>query len=412
MGSLLSHLQCSRCGAEHPAGRLQNRCSCGGTLFARYALPGTHTEPDGRDGSATWAAIEARPTGLWRYRELLPVAGEPVSLGEPETPLLPLPRLSELWGADVYIKDDSGFAGASFKARGACVALTRAVELGVDAVVLPSAGNAGGAWAAYGARAGIDVTVTMAQSAPEVNKTEVIVAGARLELVDGTIADAGHRAAEIAAATGAFHAATFAEPYRLEGKKTCWLEVFEQLGRLSAGPGTFEAGHPAFVLPGTIVLPVGGGLAAIAVAKATEEVKAAGWAEGGGPVVVGVQAADCAPVARAFEAGATEVEPWAERPTTIAWGLRVPAPAEGALVLESVRRSGGSMLAAGENDMARAGRLMASKEGVWACPEGAATVWAAGRLAASGSLRSPVVLYNTASGAKYASAFAGLDLVG
>lgn len=395
---MLSHLECARCSTRYPA-ELRNRCACGGTLLVRY------------DTSIGLAEALARPPGLWRFRELLPVEGVPVSLGEPETPLLFASRLSERFGVEVFIKDDSPLPGGTFKARGAAVGLSRAVELGVKHIVMPSAGNAGGAWAVYAARAGIDITVTMARTAPVVNQKEVTLTGGRLELVDGTIADAGVRAKEIAVETGAFLASTFNEPYRIEGKKTAWLETFLQLG-----------GDSTMRLPATIVLPVGGGVAAVAAAKAAEEVTALGWctSEGArdlsvnlsdksavpgkaprGPRLVGVQSEDCAPIVRAFERGDKEVAAWEGQPSTIAAGLRVPAPSEGDLVLDRVRASGGTMVAVPDADIVSAVYDLASSEGLLACPEGAATVPAAAQLARAGDLEGPVVLYNTGSGTKY-----------
>jgi threonine synthase len=382
--SALSHLECARCGRTHDAGRLQQRCPCGGALLARYA-----------GGPVELAALRRRPPGLWRYRELLPVQGSPPSLGEPETALVALPRVSERWGCEVYLKDDAPLAGGTFKARGAAVALARARELGAGAVVVPSAGNAGGAWSLYGARAGVPITVTMARSAPLANQTEVRLAGAELVLVDGTLADAGRRAEELASERGAFLAATFSEPYRLEGKKTCWLEVFDRLG-----------GAAGMRLPKTIVVPVGGGMAAVAAAKAAAEVTALGWCDGAPPVLVGVQAAGCAPVARAFAAGAGDVEEWGSEPATIAAGLRVPRPPEGPLLLESVRASGGRMIAVADDDIVAAVADLASTEGVYACPEGAAALAAADGLGRAGELEGPVVVYNTGSGAKYAGELA------
>jgi len=330
---------------------------------------------------------------MWRYRELLPVQQEPVSLGEPETPLLFLPRVSERLGVETYLKDDGPLPGGTFKARGAAVGLSRAVELGTDHVVMPTAGNAGGTWALYAARAGIEITVTMARSAPAANRAEVVVAGGHLELVDGTIADAGRRAAEIARDAGAFYAATFSEPYRLEGKKTCWFELFDRFGSDSK-----------MRLPRTIVLPVGGGVAAVAAAKAAEEVVALGWADERSPKLIGVQPERCAPIVRAFEQGEEQVAPWEDETATIAAGLRVPAPAEGAMVLETIRSSGGSMLAVDEATIRDAIGRLASLEGVFACPEGAATLAAAERLAQRDGMEGPVVLYNTGAGAKYATA--------
>lgn len=316
--------------------------------------------------------------------------GESVSLGEPETALLFAHRLSERWGTEVWIKDEGTLPGGTFKARGACIGLSRARELGVKRIVMPTAGNAGGTWSLYAARAGMEITVVMAESAPAANQTEVRTAGGGLVLVDGSIADAGERAKEIAAETGAFLATTFSEPYRIEGKKAAWLEVFDVLGD-----------DDSMAFPATIVLPVGGGVAAWAAAKAAEEVAALGWAQGRAPKLVGTQAANCAPIVKAFDEGVTDVKPWDRDPMTIAAGLRVPAPAEGTLVLEQIRNSGGSLVAVEEQEIVDAVTDLASTEGVFACPEGATTVAAAEKLARGGELEGPVVLYNTGSGAKY-----------
>lgn len=347
--------------------------------------------------------MRARAPGLWRYRELLPVQGEGVSLGEPATPLLPLPRLSERWGVQTYMKDDGPLPGGTFKARGAAVGLSRAVELWATRLVMPSAGNAGGTWALYAARAGVEITVTMAATAPDFNQAEVRAAGGELVLIDGTIADAARTAVEISKETDAFLSATFWEPYRLEGKKSAWFELFDDLGAASRRGG-------AMAFPGTIVLPVGGGVAAIAASKAASEVRDAGWASGESPRLVGVQAARCAPIARAFERGEESVEHWTDDPMTIAAGLRVPAPSEGRLVLQTVRASKGSMAAATEEEIVAAVRLLASQEGIFACPEGATTVAAMERLAATDRLSEPVVLYNTGAGSKYAAALANANL--
>ena len=391
MTSRLSHLECSRCGLTYEAERLMQRCSCGGALLARYDL-------DGLD----FDAVGKRPPGTWRYRELLPVQGDPVSLGEPETPLVFASRLSERWGVETYVKDDSFLPGGTFKARGASVGLSRALELGADKIVMPSAGNAGGAWSLYAARAGIHITVTMARSAPRANQSEVLAAGGELVLVEGSLAEAGRRAADLAQETGAFLAATFSEPYRLEGKKSCWLEVYEQLAR--------GQGSRPMVLPRTIVVPVGGGVAALAAAKGAEEVRATGWATGEQPVLVGVQPENCAPIAEAFERGDDEVATWTGASHTIAAGLRVPAPREGPLVLAEVRRSGGLMTTVSEDELVAGVRDLAAHEGIFACPEGASTVVAAERLARAGGLEGPVVLYNTGTGAKYADALAEAGL--
>ena len=337
--------------------------------------------------------VRGRPAGMWRYEELLPLSSEPVSLGEAQTPLVFLQRLSERWGVEAWLKDDGILPSGTFKARGAAVAVSRARELGASTIVMPTAGNAGAAWALYAARAGLALTVVMSRTAPGSQQAEVTVAGAELELVDGSIADAGERAKQVAADTGAFFAGTLSEPYRLEGKKTAWLELFDQCGN----DGLMR-------IPRTLVIPVGGGVAALAAAKAAEEVSALGWTSDQTPVLVGVQAEDCAPIVRAFEEGRDDVPAWEPLPKTIAAGLRVPAPAEGDLVLQRVRASGGSMLAVADRDLRLSVAHLAATEGIFVCPEGAATVAAADRLARKGELEGPVVLYNTGSGIKYIDA--------
>ncbi|MDQ3876967.1 MAG: pyridoxal-phosphate dependent enzyme, partial [Actinomycetota bacterium] len=220
--------------------------------------------------------------------------------------------------------------------------------------------------------------------------------GATLELVDGSIADAGRRAADIASETGAFLAATFNEPYRLEGKKTAWFEVFDALGQ----------GEDVMRLPAVIVLPVGGGVAAVAAMKAAEEARALGWTTDPLPRLVGVQAAGASPIADAFSSGAEEVVPIDGEPDTIAAGLRVPAPAEGTLVLRTVRESGGAMVVVDDDEIRRAIGSLASSEGIYACPEGAATVAAAEEIKETFEMGESVVLYNTGAGAKYAAVLA------
>jgi threonine synthase len=382
--SRLDHLECARCGRAHDPEVLHNRCACGGTLLARYDPAPLPLE-----------RVRSRPPGMWRYRELLPVRGRPVSLGEGATPLLAAPRLSERFGVEVFVKDDGPLPSGTFKARGAAAALSRAVELGADALVMPSAGNAGAAWSLYAARAGVRMTVTMARTAPEANKAEVRLAGAELVEVDGTIADAAAKAREISAETGAYLAATFAEPYRVEGKKTAWLECFDQLGDGSS-----------MRLPGTVVTSVGGGAAAVACAKAAEEVRALGWTEDPPPVVSGVQSGRCAPIVRAFEAGAGAAEPWEGELDTIAAGLRVPAPSEADLVLRVVRGSGGAMTAVSEDAIRASVTDLAATEGILVCPEGATTLAGLPALAQTGELRGPVVLYNTGAAGKYLGALA------
>lgn len=383
--SRLTHLECALCGRAYDASVVQNRCDCGGTLLVRYDL----TQP------IELAEVRRRPAGMWRYRDLLPNRDDPVTLQEAQTPLLFAPSLSQRFGLEIFVKDESQLPGGTFKARGASVGLSRARELGIKEVVMPSAGNAGGAWSLYAARAGLSLTVTMARTAPQMNQVEVQSAGATLELVDGSIADAARRARAIAADSGAFMAATFNEPYRVEGKKTAWLETFDQLGD-----------EASMRMPRTIIAPVGGGVAAIAAAKVAEEIRTLGWTDDPPPRLIGVQPERVAPIVAAFERGDDEVEPWSGDAMTIASGLRVPAPSEGWLVLREVRASGGRVLAASENDIVAGVGTLAASEGIFACPEGAATLVALERLITEEDVEGPVVLYNTGSGAKYAAELA------
>jgi threonine synthase len=359
---------------------LHNRCKCGGTLLARYDTEDISLE-----------AMRARPPGMWRYRELLPVTGDPVTLGEGASPLLFAPRISERLGVETYVKDDSSLPGSTFKARGAAIGVSRAKELGATSLVMPTAGNAGGAWSLYAARAGLPLTVVMAKSAPAANKFEVTTAGAHLVEVEGSITDAATEARRISSDDGAFLVATFAEPYRVEGKKTAFFEAFDAFGD-----------EDSMRLFATVVTPVGGGLAAVAAHKAAAEVLDAGVALGSPPHIVGVQSTGCAPIARAFGAGASSAEPWGE-PDTISAGLRVPNPSEADLVLSVVRSSRGSVVAVSDEDTLGGMRELASSEGIFACPEGAAAVAGAMALADEGRLEGPVLLFNTGAGSKYAA---------
>jgi threonine synthase len=311
-----------------------------------------------------------------------------VTLGEGDAPLLPAPRL----GADLdlprlFIKDESSQPTGSFKARGLCLAVSKALELGLREFVIPTAGNAGGALAAYTARAGLRAHVFMPADAPEVNKAEVRAHGADLRLVDGLISDAGRLAAAEAREHGWFDVSTLKEPYRLEGKKTMGLELAKQFG---------------WDLPDVIVYPTGGGTGLVGMWKAFAELEALGWIGPRRPRMVSVQAAGCAPVVRAFETGAERMAAWPNAATHAA-GLRVPLPFADRLILAALRESGGTALAVSDDEMRTAQRQMAQREGVFAAPEGAATLAAAERLRRAGWLRPDerVVLYNTGSGLKY-----------
>ncbi len=385
MSTYLTHLECAECDASLSAEVEQHRCQCGGILLARYDLQRLARE-------AIRERIEARSwsEGLWRYAELLPVANplDRVSLGEGATPLLPLDWLSEELGAEIWLKDEGLNPTGTFKARGAAVGVSKAKTLGAQTIALPTAGNAGAAWAAYGARAGVRVVVAMPRDAPPATQQEVQLYGARLHLVDGLISDAGAWVSEGVSREGWYDASTFKEPYRLEGKKTLGLEIAEQLGWQS---------------PDVILYPTGGGVGLIGLWKAFEELRALGWIERGTspPRLVAVQSGGCAPVVRAWETGADKTTFW-EGAQTVAAGLRVPGPLSGTLMLRVLQETGGTALAVDDADILNAlGEL--ARNGLWVCPEGAALLPAVRRLRASGWIREGerVVLLNTGTGLLY-----------
>ena len=382
--SALLYLECPECCGWHDPEQLQTICAaCRSPLLARYELELVRS-------SLTPAEVSARPRGLWRWHELLPVR-DPFfrfTLGEGDSPLLPLPRLGALLGVpQLYAKDESGQPTGSFKARGMAVAVSRAVELGVREFVVPTAGNAGGALAAYAARAGVPAHVFMPQDAPEVNQREVRLMGADLRLVDGLINEAGRQSAAAAKEHGWFDVSTLKEPYRLEGKKTMGLELAEQFG---------------WVLPDVILYPTGGGTGLVGMWKAFEELEALGWIDSRRPKMVSVQAAGCAPVVRAFSEGAERMSLW-ENADTHAAGLRVPLPFADRLMLRILRDSGGTAVAVEEDDIRAAQAQWAACEGMFVAPEGAAALAAARQLMQQGWLdpQAPVLLYNTGTGLKY-----------
>jgi threonine synthase len=390
MTSNVTHLECARCGARADARRIQQVCAaCGGPFLVRYDL-------DGVRRAIPRAVLSARQPTMWRYRELLPVESpdDIVTLGESATPLIEAPTLGQQIGLrKLYIKDEGLLPTGTFKARGAAVGVSRARELEVSALALATAGNAGAAWAAYGARAGIGVVVAMPIETPEVIRRETASYGARVFLVDGSIADAGKAVRDAVSAYGWYDASTLREPYRIEGKKTMGLELAEQLG---------------WRVPDVIVYPTGGGVGLIGMWKAFQELAAIGWIEPKLPRFVSVQSSGCAPIVRAFEEGREESEPWAE-PRTIASGLRVPKAFGDFLVLRALRESHGTAIAVDDGEIRETMGLIAADEGVLACPEGAAGVAAAYRLRQRGWLdeHEQVVVFNTGSGLKYGEVLPG-----
>ena len=383
----LTHLECSLCGNKFEAGKPHNLCPCGGPLLVRYDL-----EKARQSWSREW--IATGPSTMWRYAPVLPVSkpGAIVSLGEGMTPLVHAHRLGSAIGAgDLWVKDEGLNPTASFKARGLSCAISMCVELGITKVAIPSAGNAASAMAAYAAAAGIQAHIFMPRDVPQANYIECKAYGARVTLVDGLISDCGRIVAERKDAEGWFDVSTLKEPYRIEGKKTMGYEVAEQL---------------RWELPDVILYPAGGGVGLIGMWKAFDEMEQLGWIAAKRPKMIAVQAAGCAPVVRAFETGAARSEFW-QNASTAASGLRVPKPLGDFLMLDAIRKSGGTAIAVTDEDMLDAGAQLASAEGIFAAPEGAACIAAVRQLLQNGFLKSAerIVVYNTGSGLKYLEAY-------
>ncbi|MDM5127000.1 threonine synthase [Aeromonas salmonicida] len=384
--SYLSHLRCSKTGDIHDADQPQQLSQVGAPLLASYDLEAL---------KKVWhpAALLGRPATLWRYHELLPVRdpAQVVTLGEGLTPLLPLRALGKQVGIpDLWMKDESIIPTGSFKARGAAVGISRARELGVTHFAMPTNGNAGAAWALYGARAGLRSTIVMPQEAPAIPRLETSLAGARLYLVDGLISDAGRQVAQAVVDQSLFDASTLKEPYRIEGKKTMGLEIAEQLG---------------WKLPDVIIYPTGGGVGLIGIYKALRELQELGWVKGDLPRLVAVQASGCAPIVQAWQQGASESSFWPDS-QTLAFGINVPKALGDFLVLDALYRTNGCAIAVDDRAIKAEIRQLASLEGSFVCPEGAAAFAAARQLRESGWIKGgeQVVVLNTGAGIKYPDA--------
>jgi threonine synthase len=365
--SFVSHIECTVCGHRHEPGQLLTVCvKCGQMLAVRYDLEKVARAVSKDD-------LKQRSAGMYRFRELLPLeAGEePVTLGEGGTPLLTLSRLAAHLGLrHLWAKDEGQNPTGSFKARGLGMAVAKARTLGVKGLMIPSAGNAGGAAAVYGARAGIPVAVVVPRETPEAAIAEAMLAGAHVFTVEGSIATAGKLVASVAPRLGWFDLATLKEPYRLEGKKTMGLELGEQFG---------------WETPDLLFYPTGGGTGLVGIWKAFEELGAMGWIKRAQPRFVAVQAEGCAPVVKAWSEKAETTSLW-ENPVTNAPGLRVPGPFAGRQMLKILRDTGGEARAVSEQEIVEAQRLLARTEGIWTAPEAAAALAALVQMKSAGQL--------------------------
>lgn len=382
--SALSGLECSRCGTSYDADVVQGTCSCGSPLLARYDLEKVAATLDRNQ-------LAGREPTLWRYHELLPVRdrGSVITLGEGMTPLLSLPRLGKQLGVPrLLMKDEGLIPTGTFKARGAAVGVSRAAELGVTGVAMPTNGNAGAAWSVYAARAGMHSLIAMPVDAPAITRAECHVAGAELYLVDGLIGDAGKLIAAAVSARGGYQdVSTLKEPYRLEGKKTMGLEIAEQLG---------------WQLPDVILYPTGGGVGLIGIHKALHELLELGWVHGSLPRLVAVQASGCAPIVQAFEQGARSSESWPDA-HTVAFGITVPKALGDFLILDALYETGGTAIAVDDDELLADQREAGRLEGTFVCPEGAACFTAVRKLRETGWLseNDEVLVLNTGTGLKY-----------
>ncbi|MDF0489898.1 threonine synthase [Sphingomonas sp. H39-1-10] len=377
--TFVTHLECSMTGERYEADQLHNLSRVGRPLLVRYDL-------DAVRAAVPRAMIEARPADLWRWRELLPVrhSRDVVSLGEIETPLVPIPKSG---GPNVLVKDEGRLPTGSFKARGLVMAVSMAKALGVTKIAMPTNGNAGAALAAYATRCGIETIVLCPDDTPEINVREIAMQGARVYRVNGLIDDCGAIVAKGAAEGLWFDFSTLKEPYRIEGKKTMGLELAAQL---------------RWTLPRAIFYPTGGGTGLIGMWKAFAEMEALGWIGPERPKMFAVQASGCAPIVRAFEAGEEHAERW-EDASTVAAGIRVPRAVGDFLILRAVRESGGQAMAVGDPAILKAVDECARKDGLLLCPEGGATLAAYREALRLGLIdeEESAVLFNCATGLKY-----------
>ncbi|MDR0579068.1 MAG: threonine synthase [Campylobacteraceae bacterium] len=379
----VTHLECPKCKSRFDYKKLVQLCEkCSSPLLVKYDIK--------KVKSAFFRAkLSARPYNLWRYKEFLPIENEKniVSLGEVITPLLKLKNLGKTLGfKHLYLKDEGLNPGGSFKSRGAAVGVSKAKELGVKSFAMPTNGNAGAAWAIYAAKAGIEANIVMPKDAPLITRNECAVSGAKLYLVDGLISDAGKITAKAVQRYGIMDASTLKEPYRIEGKKTMGFEIAEQFG---------------WKIPDVILYPTGGGVGLIGIYKALLELREIGIIDIL-PRLVAVQAQNCAPIVKAYENGQKESVFW-ENAKTVAFGITVPKALGDFLVLEAIYKTNGTAVSVSDEDILKYQLLLAGSEGLFICPEGAATAAAAHLLLQSRWIKpnEKVVLLNTGSGLKY-----------
>lgn len=381
--SFATHLYCPKCGRKYSLEVENHLCACGSPLLVDYDLDAAR-KVVGRD------TFRGREASLWRYRELLPVYDDEnvVTLGEGLTPLLRLRRAGERAGIrNLYVKDEGIIPTGTFKARGAAVGVSKAKELGVGTIAMPTNGNAGAAWSIYGAKAGIRSVIVMPEDAPSITRNECAAAGADLYLVKGLISDCGRIVGASVKEHGWYDASTLKEPYRIEGKKTMGLEIAEQFD---------------WQLPDVILYPTGGGVGIIGIYKALSELRRMGLVSGALPRLVAVQAEGCAPIVRAFREHRSESEFFKDS-VTVAFGINVPKALGDFLVLDAIYKTGGTAEAVSDVDIIEALRELAALEGNFVCPEGAAVYAAAKQLRRSGWIGEDdrVVLLNTGAGIKY-----------
>ncbi|HLQ73400.1 MAG TPA: threonine synthase [Bacillota bacterium] len=385
--SYISHLSCSVCDLTFDDHEINQLCSCGAPLLVNYDLAKMKETTNKSD-------IGNRQPTLWRYHELLPIRNEEniVSLGEGMTPLIQTNKIGEDMSLNrLYIKDEGIIPTGTFKARGAAVGMSKAKELGIKQMAMPTNGNAGSAWSAYATRANIKQTVVMPNDSPEITKKECQLFNADVHIVDGLINDAGKIVKDHINDTGKYDVSTLKEPYRIEGKKTMGLEIAEQLD---------------WTMPDVILYPTGGGVGLIGIYKALKELKEIGWVTGKLPRLVAVQSTNCAPIVKAWENGDTHSTIW-KNSETIAFGINVPKALGDFLVLEAIEKTNGCAIAISDEDLLEEQQKVAAEEGLFICPEGAAVFSAARQLKQQQWIHADdvVICLNTGAGIKYPNTF-------